>query len=119
MEIPDKSVTAPDFAEPPVFAEPWHAELFAMTVHLHKQGLFSWLDWTAQLSEALAAAGKHHTLDGGDDYYAVWLDTLLQIMIAQGVTDDSSVQAMQEQWRNAYVRTPHGKPVRLEDDGSG
>ena len=118
MEIPDKSVTAPDFPEPPVFAEPWHAELFAMTVHLHKQGLFSWPDWTAQLSEALAAAGKHQTLDGGDDYYAVWLDTLLQIMIAQGVTDDSSVQAMQEQWRDAYVRTPHGKPVRLEDDGS-
>ncbi|MBT7220027.1 MAG: nitrile hydratase accessory protein, partial [Alphaproteobacteria bacterium] len=50
MEIPDKPVTAPDFAEPPVFAEPWHAELFAMTVHLHKQGLFSWPDWTAQLS---------------------------------------------------------------------
>jgi len=25
---------------------------------------------------------------------------------------------MQEQWRDAYVRTPHGKPVRLTDDGS-
>ncbi|RUW45405.1 nitrile hydratase accessory protein, partial [Mesorhizobium sp. M1A.F.Ca.ET.072.01.1.1] len=29
----------------PVFAEPWQAEAFAITVALHDSGLFSWSEW--------------------------------------------------------------------------
>ena len=33
-----------------MFAEPWQAEAFAMTVALHERGLFSWGEWAAALS---------------------------------------------------------------------
>ena len=36
------------------FDEPWHAVAFAITVHLHDRGLFTWPDWADALSRALA-----------------------------------------------------------------
>ena len=45
-------------ADAPVFAEPWQAEAFAMTVALHESGLFSW----ANGREALSAEVKSRTL---------------------------------------------------------
>ena len=35
----------PPGAEEQVFAEPWQAQAFAMTVALHDRGLFSWNEW--------------------------------------------------------------------------
>ena len=35
------------------FQSPWHAELFALTLSLHKAGHFSWPEWTQYLGKAL------------------------------------------------------------------
>ena len=40
---------APD----PVFAEPWHAQLVALTVQLNEDGHFSWPDWAARFARTL------------------------------------------------------------------
>ena len=38
----------------PVFAEPWQAQAFALVVRLHAEGAFTWTEWAAALSDALA-----------------------------------------------------------------
>ena len=96
-----------------VFEMPWHAEIFAMTVHLHKEGLFSWPDWTERFSDALARAGAHYNLNGSNDYYNVWLDTFVQFIAEKGITSEPAIDFMSEKWREAYVHTPHGMPVTI------
>ena len=44
----------PKDAEGPVFAEPWQAQAFALAVRLHAEGAFTWTEWAAALSQALA-----------------------------------------------------------------
>ena len=108
-------MVSPD-SPPVVFETPWHAELFAITVHLHNKGVFCWPDWTARFSHALAIAGAHHSLDGSNDYYDVWLDTFIQFMAEQGVTDEIAIDGMSEKWRKAFLHTPHGMPVTLAEE---
>jgi nitrile hydratase accessory protein len=50
----------------PVFAEPWQAQAFAMTVRLQESGLFTWKEWTAALGAELAAADAW---DSADNYW--------------------------------------------------
>ena len=40
----------------PVFEDPWHAQLFALTVHLNETGCFDWPDWAKRFGATLAAA---------------------------------------------------------------
>jgi len=63
-------------APQPVFEEPWHAQLFALTVHLNETGHFAWPDWAARFSGTLMDHGLSGELDGGDDYFTAWLATL-------------------------------------------
>ncbi len=35
-------------APEPVFAEPWHAQVFAVTVALNEAGRFAWSEWAAE-----------------------------------------------------------------------
>ena len=37
------------------FNEPWHAQIFALTVHLNEQGHFAWKDWSKVFSGALSS----------------------------------------------------------------
>ncbi len=97
----------------PAFSEPWHAQVFALTVHLNETGHFTWPDWAAAFSDTLARHGLDKELDGGDDYFQAWLETLEQVLQGQGVADDVEVSAMKNAWEHAYLSTPHGAPVKL------
>jgi len=97
----------------PVFAEPWQAEAFAMTVALHERGLFSWEEWAAVLSAEVKAPGA---AADGSDYYDCWLRALERLLAAKGVAAASDVQALAVAWERAAHATPHGKPILLEND---
>jgi nitrile hydratase accessory protein len=97
----------------PVFAEPWHAQLFALTVHLNETGRLAWPDWAARFADTLARHGLGRDLDGGDDYFAAWLETLETILAEDGSAPAGEVAAMRDAWEAAYLSTPHGAPVRL------
>ena len=60
-------------APQPVFEQPWHAQLFALSVALNAQGLFSWPDWTKRFGARLKHNGADHELNGGDDYFTAWI----------------------------------------------
>ena len=99
------------------FEQPWHAAAFALTVHLHERGLFSWTEWADQLADALASDGSAGQLDGGDDYYTAWLAALQTLLDEKGVTGDDQIREMMAAWTAAYLATPHGQPVRLDAAG--
>lgn len=99
----------------PQFAEPWHAQAFALTVGLHRQGLFSWSEWADGLSTELSRSEK----EGRGDYFLCWLRALETLLISKGVTDVAELSALAQAWRTAYSTTPHGSPVNVEVSGDG
>lgn len=97
----------------PAFEAPWHAQVFALTVHLNEAGLFAWADWAERFGAALKAQGLKKDLNGGDDYFSAWLETLEALLVETGSADAADVTVAAEAWRKAYLRTPHGAPVTL------
>ena len=100
------------------FDAPWHAEVFALAVHLNEGGYFDWPEWAGRFGENLAAAKTvkidvGEGLDGSDDYYQIWLQTLIELMQEKGLVDAEVLALIKAQWRDAYLQTPHGKPVHL------
>ena len=101
-----------------VFDAPWHAEVFALAVHLNEGGYFDWPEWAGRFGKNMAAAktvkiGVGEGLDGSDDYYQIWLQTLIELMQEKGLVDAKMLASIKAQWREAYLTTPHGKPVHL------
>ncbi|MEM8576330.1 MAG: nitrile hydratase accessory protein [Pseudomonadota bacterium] len=97
----------------PVFEAPWHAQVFAITVALNENGSFAWPDWATRFGATLAAHGLARDLNGGDDYFAAWLETLETLASDQGWAERAEITALRDAWQAAYLRTPHGSPVRL------
>jgi nitrile hydratase accessory protein len=105
--------SGPDLGPDPVFLEPWHAQVFALTVHLNESGRFGWPEWTQRFGATLKRHGLAHELDGGDDYFNAWLETLEALLAEDGAVPRSQASRMRDAWERAYLRTPHGQPVRL------
>ena len=103
----------------PVFDEPWQAKAFAMTVKLHEQGLFSWEEWASVLSDAIKTAQDAGDPDLGNTYYDHWLSALERLVTDKGAADHVTLEKRKEQWRNAYLNTPHGQPIALQAGGTG
>ncbi|WP_299962863.1 nitrile hydratase accessory protein [uncultured Roseobacter sp.] len=99
----------------PVFTAPWHAQVFAMTVHLNETGQLDWPDWAARFGATLRRHGMDRDLDGGDDYFAAWVETLEALLAERAVVTPRDVKRLQAAWARAYLETPHGAPVRLRE----
>jgi nitrile hydratase accessory protein len=97
----------------PVFREPWAAEAFAMTVHLHERGLFTWSEWAENLSRELHKPGR---AEDGSDYFDCWVAALSALLVSRGVADADTILGLQQRWQRAAEATPHGKPISLEND---
>lgn len=97
----------------PVFQEPWHAQVFALTVHLNESGAFQWADWVQRFSATLARHGLARDLDGGEDYFLAWLETLEGFLAEQGSALPEETSQTRAAWEAAYLATPHGQPVKL------
>jgi len=99
----------PKDAEGPVFAEPWQAQAFALAVRLHAEGAFTWAEWAAVLSDALAADSD----DDGSHYYDHWVEALEALVECQSLASAAELAARKAAWEQAYKSTPHGAPVAL------
>ena len=94
----------------PVFAEPWQAQAFAMTVKLHQQGAFTWPEWARALGAELAAAGEN---DSADNYYSHWLSALEKLLDSKNIITTSERETCKAAWDKAARTTPHGEPIVL------
>lgn len=101
-------------APEPVFEAPWHAQVFALTVHLNEAGHFDWPDWAERFSTTLKHHGIAKELNGGDDYFTAWLETLEGFLAEINMAEPAAVEHMRAAWEQAYLSTEHGKPVTLD-----
>ena len=91
-----------------VFAEPWQAQVFAMTVALNEGGLFGWPEWAQVLGRHVA-----HGAPDGSDYYQRWADALAELLETKGVLGAGELRRTTQAWHDAAARTPHGHPIEL------
>jgi nitrile hydratase accessory protein len=99
--------------EGPVFEEAWQAEAFALTVRLHETGCFTWNEWAATLAGVLAEVRDRGEADDGSHYYDHWLVALERLVTAKQVVSTAELDRRKAAWTQAYISTPHGKPVEL------
>ena len=102
----------------PVFAEPWQAQAFALTVRLSAEGHFTWSEWAAALADELKAAANRGEPDDGSRYYHHWLAALERVVTAKHLCEPAAMLIRKEAWAEAYRHTPHGKPVELGNGSS-
>lgn len=91
-----------------VFATPWQAQVFAMTVALHEAGVFTWPEWAQTLGRHVATGSPD-----GTDYYERWADALGELLHTRGIVSADEVSARTRAWHEAAARTPHGQPIEL------
>ena len=111
MSTPDPRALPglPKDAQGPIFAEPWQAQAFALAVRLNAEGAFAWSDWAAALSRELARDPD----DDGAQYYVRWVSALESLTTERGLVTAADLASRKDAWTEAYLHTPHGKPVEL------
>ena len=89
------------------FEEPWQAQAFALVVSLYQAGTFTWSEWSQALATQIAANREA-------PYYESWLAALESLTRAKGLAAHAELDARKAAWEQAYLTTPHGKPVELQ-----
>jgi len=110
---PDELPSLPRTDDGPVFAEPWQAKAFAMTVRLHEQGLFEWSEWAEALGAQITAAGADDTTD----YWLHWQAALERLATGKEMVAPSELVDRRDAWDRAARATPHGQPITLDAAG--
>ena len=109
MFSPDDPLAPPE----PVFDAPWQAQALALADGLVRGGHVSAETWGTTLGAALKAAEAEGAPDTTETYYLAVLTALEQVTEA-GVGITSEDRAVRRAaWEEAYLKTPHGRPVRL------
>ena len=98
----------------PVFDEPWQAEALAIADSLVHQGMFSATAWSDALGKALRVAEAEGAVDNQETYYNCVLSALEKLIADNSEIDQEAMLTKQQEWEQAYLSTPHGKPVRLD-----
>jgi nitrile hydratase accessory protein len=108
----DDAPGLPADGDGPVFQEPWQATAFALAVHLSERGAIPWAEWSAALGREIQAAAADPAR--ADTYFQHWLRALERMCAEKGMIEPAEINRRQEQWRRAYLATPHGQPVQLD-----
>ncbi len=97
----------------PVFERPWQAQAFALVVELYKAGKFRWPEWVEVFSQEIKASPALPGESANDTYYRQWLTALETMVSSRKLVMGAEVSDRQEEWRQAYLNTPHGQPILL------
>ena len=98
----------------PIFEQPWHAQIFALTVTLNERAHFSWSEWAERFGTTLQTHGLAQSLNGGDDYFLAWLDALESLLAGRGVVQADELGALKIAWTEAYLSKSRGAHVRID-----
>ena len=97
----------------PTFDEPWQAQVLALAFTLSEAGHFTPADWSDALGAELRRANERGAPDDQTTYYAAALAALERLIVANGSVTTGGLSERVEEWRSAYMNTPHGQPVEL------
>lgn len=98
----------------PVFLEPWHAEIFSLAVALNRKGVFTWSEWVDSFTTAMREVPAEEGEGPETTYYRRWLLALERLAAQRGLSSSEEMARRKEEWRRAYLHTPHGQPIALE-----
>lgn len=107
-DLVDALPATPRDKDGPVFAAPWEARVFAMTVEAHAAGLFTWGEWAETLGGELGRDPR-----GDQGYYLHWLSAFEKILADKAVADPGALEDLRSAWDAAARATPHGQPIEL------
>jgi nitrile hydratase accessory protein len=107
----------PRDATGPVFAAPWQAQVFALTVQLSGIGCFTWTESADALGAELRQAAERDEPDDGSRYYEHWLAALERLTTAKRLADGAALHARTAARAEAHRATPHWQPVVLGTRG--
>ena len=65
--------------------------------------------WTQEIAEAQRQGDP----DLGNTYYYHWASALERLCAEKGLVGRPDMDRRKEEWRRAYLNTPHGKPIEL------
>ncbi len=97
----------------PAFDEAWQAEALAMADTLVSNDLISAKDWSATLGECLQQATEQGLPDSHATYYQCVLNALAKLLEHSALVSAQELDQTEQDWRAAYLATPHGQPVDL------
>jgi len=95
------------------FEHPWQAQVFSLVVCMHKAGLFSWKAWVDVFSAEIRAHPVLAHESVNDAYYRQWVAATEKMLMSLQMTGEAEISSRTEEWRQAYLNTPHGMPVTL------
>ena len=99
----------------PVFSEHWHAQVIALLELLIAAGKIDAEEWSQTLGAELDQRGTDTAKDAEASYYSSFLSALEQLLDRSQFALKAEVDRREQDWRSAYLNTPHGKPVALAD----
>ncbi|MBI1397970.1 MAG: nitrile hydratase accessory protein [Betaproteobacteria bacterium] len=117
--VDDALAAIPEGERGRTFEEPWQAQAFAITLALHRRGVFTWNEWAETLGGEIKAAQAHGDPDDGHTYYHHWLRAIERLVEEKGISTRATLARYRDAWDRAADRTPHGAPIVLEPKDFG
>ena len=102
----------------PTFDEPWQAQVLSMADILVTAGVISADAWARTLGAERGKSLASGAEDNVDEYYRAVLAALQILLYELGATSREEVDIRQDEWRRAYLNTPHGQPVSITPNHS-
>jgi len=97
----------------PVFDEPWQAQALGLAFVLVDSGRIRPETWSQTLGAELRRREAAGAPDTPQTYYEAVLAAVEQLSAGFSELEQSEFEARIEEWRRAYLNTPHGRPVEL------
>ena len=97
----------------PTFDEAWQAQSLAIADTLVDAGVVTAMGWAEALGFELQSAARAGAADNADTYYLAVLGAAEKLLRQIEIIGRDELDARIEAWRQAYLSTPHGKPVEL------
>ena len=98
----------------PTFDEAWQAQSLAIADTLVDAGVVTATRWAEALGSELKSAARAGAADDADTYYLAVLGTVEKLLRQIEIIGREELDARVDEWRQAYLSTPHGKPVELQ-----
>jgi hypothetical protein len=98
----------------PAFDDAWQAQSLAIADTLVGAGVVTATGWAEALGFELQSAARAGAPDNADTYYLAVLGAVEKLLHQMEIVGRDELDASVEAWRQAYLSTPHGKPVELQ-----
>ena len=76
------------------FDEPWHLQLYAITIALLEKRIIDWKEWSDWLYAELAEQASIAAVDEEEDYYNCWRAALEKILRDRQLLSSSDIRKM-------------------------